>query len=63
MIDMVGANDSFSPNQTSNSFSFGVSREKMFKLHVDQITDKNNKETEPGPGNYELKSTFGKEGS
>ena len=39
----------------STSFSFGVGRENMKKMHVDQIFAKNK---DPGPGQYARFSDF-----
>ena len=52
----------FSPRQTKNSFSFGVSRDNMKKLHI-QAIEKVALEKLPGPDKYQIKGTFGKEGA
>ena len=44
------------------SFSFGVSRSAMKKIHVDEILRKK-EENLPGPGNYQLNTLIGKEDS
>lgn len=48
----------------NNLYSFGVSRDAMKTIHIDDI-NKNNKKRllPPGPGSYEPKKTFGNEGT
>ena len=43
-------------NQPNKSYSFGVSREQMQKIHIDMIQDPSAKKTanNPGPGEHEL---------
>ena len=52
--------NSFSPDQTSVSFSFGVSRESAKKVHVSAAEKKAS--MLPAPGRYELPSCIGKTG-
>ena len=42
----------------TSSYSFGVSRSAMKKLHVDEILKKKD-ENLPGPERYNKKDTFG----
>lgn len=44
----------------TQTFSFGVGRENMKKLYVEEIfLNKNNTRHDAGPGQYEAKDTFG----
>lgn len=51
----------FSPKQTQNAFSFGVSRDNMKKIHI-QAIEKIAMEKLPAPNAYVIAGTFGKEG-
>jgi hypothetical protein len=44
----------FSPNKTHNSFSFGVSRESMNKIHIQEIEKVGREQKLPGPDLYNL---------
>lgn len=48
----------FSPQMTQNAFSFGTSREKMKKLHIQQI-EKIALDKLPAPGSYNIPSPIG----
>lgn len=52
----------FSPNKTQNSFSFGVSRQSMKKVYIQEIERQAELEKLPGPGKYQIKDTFGRTG-
>jgi hypothetical protein len=48
----------------NKEYTFGVSRDQMFKIGVDDITKKGIKGlSPPGPGTYETAMSFGKMGS
>ena len=48
---------------TSNGWSFGVSREKIQKQHIERIIDEGKKKiASPAPVSYEKDPTFGKQG-
>ena len=50
-------------SQTSNGWSFGVSRENIQKQHIERIIDESQKKiASPPPGGYEHKRTFGSNG-
>ena len=51
----------FSPKQSQNAFSFGVSRDNMKKIHI-QAIEKVAMEKLPAPNAYSMPSTFGKLG-
>ncbi len=51
----------FSPKQSQNAFSFGVSRDNMKKIHI-QAIEKVAMEKLPAPNAYSIPSTFGKVG-
>lgn len=51
----------FSPKQSMNAFSFGVSRDNMKKIHI-QAIEKVAMEKLPAPNAYSMPSTFGKVG-
>ena len=58
--DVKDGNVKFGPNKV---YSFGVSRDDMNTIHVDDINNKaKKKQNPPGPGTYEPPKTFGKEG-
>ncbi len=47
----------------TQSFSFGVSRDKMKKLHIDDINTQQAKDPSPGPGQHESAKKFGVKGN
>ncbi|CDW79782.1 UNKNOWN [Stylonychia lemnae] len=51
----------FSPQNKSQSFSFGLAREQMNKMHI-QAIEKVGKDKLPGPGQYQPPKTFGNDG-
>ncbi|CDW80439.1 UNKNOWN [Stylonychia lemnae] len=51
----------FSPQNQSNSFSFGLAKENMKKIHI-QVIEKLAPDGLPGPGHYVPPPTFGKLG-
>jgi hypothetical protein len=51
-------NGYFTPDKTHNAYSFGMSRDKMKKLHIQQI-EKLALEKLPAPGSYTLPSPIG----
>ena len=60
-VGRIDSPDSVDPLSTKNrtfSYSFGVSRSAMKKLHVDEILKKKD-ENLPGPDRYAKKDTFG----
>ena len=50
--------NALSTKMRTSSYSFGVSRSAMKKLHVDEILKKKD-ENLPGPERYHKKDTFG----
>ena len=50
--------NNISTKMRTSSYSFGVSRSAMKKLHVDEILKKKD-ENLPGPERYQKKDTFG----
>jgi hypothetical protein len=44
----------FNPRKTFNSFSFGVSRESMKKIHIQEIEKRAEQEKTPAPDSYNL---------
>lgn len=62
-IGNINSPDSILPLSTklrTSSYSFGVSRSAMKKMHVDEIL-KRKDENLPGPERYNKSSTFGKD--
>ena len=58
--DVKDVNVKYGPNR---EYSFGVSRDNMNTIHVDDIRKKAAKrQSPPGPGTYEPPKTFGREG-
>lgn len=51
----------FSPRQTHNSFSFGLGRDNMKKLYIQEI-EKKGEDKLPSPDTYNLPKTFGAKG-
>lgn len=59
-IDGPGSVDRTGNNfAKSHNLSFGVSRETMKKIYIDEILKKGTTEVEPGPDKYTLDSSFG----